>query len=91
MIFNAVFVPAIPPQTKFFTLQKSLEKSREYAKDICPYFVEPGNNTTGFVVKNFGECCGSMVLMAPVAGRQVAVFLLRRLCRVGKVDHNRPP
>jgi len=35
---------------------------------------------TGFLVKSFGECCGSTVFTAACYWPSVTVFLLRRLC-----------
>jgi len=39
-------------------------------------------HTTEFLVKSFGECCGSRLRCwrPPVTGRQVTVLLLRSLC-----------
>ena len=47
------------------TLQQIFKKSREHAKDLYTTHVlsTSGKHTTGFLVKSFGGCCGSTVLM----------------------------
>jgi len=57
------FCPGRSNTNQIFTLQQIFDKSWEYAKDVCHASSTLRKHTTGFLVKNFGGCCWSTVLM----------------------------
>jgi len=62
-----------------FTSWEIFAKSWEDAKDVYICFVDLDKADDRVPREKLWECFGSAVLTAPVTGRQVTVFLLKRL------------
>ena len=72
------FCPGRSVTDQIFALQQ-FSRNLGSIPSICVVDMEKAYNR-GFLGKSFRECCGSTVLTAAFIGRQVIVFVLRRLC-----------
>ena len=77
-----VFVAPAALQNKFPLSSKFSRNPGSLPKTYTHVLSTSGKYIAGFLVKSFGGCCASTVRCwwVPLAGRQVTVFLLRRLC-----------
>jgi len=62
MIPDAVFVAAVALQTKFPLSRKISRNLGSMPKTYTDVLSTSRKHTTGFLVKNVGDCCGSTVL-----------------------------
>ena len=90
MIRSAILVPAATLQTKY-TLSRKFSRNCESMPKTSTHILSTSRKyTTGFLVKRFGECCGSSVLTVACCWHSSLLILFRRLCPCRWGDTSEP-
>ena len=74
------------------TTDQILKKPWQHVKDVCTCFIDLRKQTTGFLVKIFGECCRSTVLTAACYWPSSHCIRTQMFVSVKiELNHNRSP